>query len=78
MYRITVGPEVSWHFSALGGGGNVDMTVMHGRFCPVGSVQDGNVRVVATLAEATEPPLTINVTNARIKTVVSFLSVLIC
>jgi hypothetical protein len=27
----------------LGGGGNVDMTIMHGRFWPVGSVQDGNV-----------------------------------
>lgn len=57
----SIWPVVSWHWIAFEGGGNVDMTIMQGRFWPVGSVQVGNVCGLAakTIVAAVDP-----VTNA--------------
>jgi hypothetical protein len=61
----------------LGGGGNIDMIIIQGRLCPVGSVQVGSFCIVAACAE-TEEPVTINGTTARTKTVIRFLLACIC
>jgi hypothetical protein len=71
--------EVSWHWTVCLGGGKIDMNIMHGRLCPVGSMQVGKVWVFAlTFIVAVVEPLTMNATNARTKTVISFLLVCIC
>ncbi len=54
---------------ALGGGSNVDKTIMHGRFWPVGSVQFGNVAVAAKALDwpVRLPPLIISTVSATKK-----------